>query len=172
MRVLLVLGIVLAACLAGLPWQPLSAAGDKPAKAQVSVDELLRRLGSKEFKVRDEATRLLLDRKDALPALRKIVETATDLELAKRAAFILEEAPRRQARRMLDRFRALAKAGAVDQCAELLARWPAGQEEMGRWQATLDLARKLSEFHKKLGKLANGKFFLEVPSRLTTGVTR
>src|SRR6266540_6397765 len=152
MRLLLVLGIVLAACLAGLPSQPLPAAGDKLKPPPEPVEELIRRLGSPQFKERDEATRLLLERKDALPALRKIVDAGSDLELARRAAFILEEAPRRQARRMLDRLRALAKAGAVDQCAELLARWPAGQEEMGRWQATLDLARKLSEFHKKLGK--------------------
>ncbi len=161
MRVLLVLGIMLAACLAGLPWHSF-AASDPPEKRQVSVEELIRRLGSQEFKEREEATRLLLERKDALPALRKIVEAGTDLELARRAAFILEEVPRRQARRMLDRLRALAKAGAVDQCAELLARWPKGREEAACWEVTRDLARKLSGFHKTQGRLEDGKFLLDL----------
>src|SRR6266540_4333440 len=162
MRLLLVLGIVLAACLAGLPSQPLPAAGDKLKPPPEPVEELIRRLGSPQFKEREEATRLLLERKDALPALRKIVEAGTDLELARRAAFILEEVPRRQARRMLDRLRALAKAGAVDQCAELLARWPKGREEAACWEVTRDLARKLSGFHKTQGRLEDGKFLLDL----------
>src|SRR6266498_554556 len=160
MRVLLVLGIMLAACLAGLPWHSF-AASDPPEKRQVSVEELIRRLGSQEFKEREEATRLLLERKDALPALRKIVDAGSDLELARRAAFILEEAPRRQARRMLDRLRALAKAGAVDQCAELLARWPAGQEEAACWEVTRRLALTLSKFHRPQGRLPDDKFLLK-----------
>src|SRR6266545_4805959 len=88
------------------------------------------------------------------------------------AACILEEVPRRQARRMLDRLRALAKEGAVDQCAELLARWPAGREEAGCWEVTRDLARKLAGFHKNFGlrRDFDGKFVLdrEKPPRVIT----
>ncbi len=173
MRVLLVLGILLAACWAGLPWQPLSASGDQPDKAQVSVDELIRRLGSPQFKEREEATRLLLERKDAIPALRKIVATPGHPELVRRARLLLEQLAQRRQQRMLDRFRALVKAGAVDQCAELLARWPMGWEERGCWQITCNLQRTLFQLNKKRRTDGDSKSLFDlVPTPLVVTGTR
>src|SRR5436190_230847 len=74
-RSTLCLGLVVATALC------LSFGGERPADEK-GVQQLIRNLGSKHFKVREEAERQLLEREDAAPALHRIVQTpGTDREV-------------------------------------------------------------------------------------------
>src|SRR5438552_3575579 len=97
-----------------------------------TVEDLIHLLASKDYKQRQRATSLLAERRDAAAALEKALQT-DDLEVRARAGAILKERDKRQKARMLDRLKAVANDGAVDQMTELLARWPAGFEETACW---------------------------------------
>src|SRR5437868_14636917 len=58
--------------------------------SEETTKELILKLGSKLFKVREEATRQLLLREEAIPALRAALQS-TDREVYRRATFILEK---------------------------------------------------------------------------------
>jgi hypothetical protein len=128
------------------PPVPPGGAGQPPTEP---VEELIRRLSSTKFKERDDATRKLLERKDAAPALRKLLEQPPNLEMARRAAFILAESARRHTAQKANRLEGLAKAGAVDQVAEMVGRWPAGTDDAGWTRIVEDLTRRLSELHQQ-----------------------
>ena len=126
-----------------------TAQGEEPTKAQDdSIPELIRLLGSGNFKEREAAHRKLLMRKGAGPALRKAAE-APDLELARRAKLILDEKLRRQMGHWPERLRSLAQSGAVDQLTELVARWPKGQEQKDCWPTVFEFAKAVYALNEK-----------------------
>src|SRR5437764_14284332 len=110
------------ALLAGLT---LGTAGppaqDKPGRSE-EVRRLIGQLDSKVYRERNEATRKLLDmEQDALPALRRALASAVNLEFRRRAEHILGVFRERQRKR--DRVAATArgKRVAADLLVERLA---------------------------------------------------
>src|SRR5436309_2841743 len=109
--------------------------GREQASGQPSHDttaDVISLLASKDYRQRERATKLLIERKEAALLLKKAAKSS-DLEVQMRAAAILKERARRHELQMLERLKALVSDGAVDQVAELLAQWPAGCQERPCW---------------------------------------
>jgi hypothetical protein len=86
-----------------------------------------------------------------------------DLEVARRVSSILDAFDRRKVRRAVDRFRALAKAGAIDQLAEYFVRWPHADEEDACWQITAELAAHLYCREKEVFQKTSAESFRQLP---------
>src|SRR5438270_13790771 len=75
-----------------LPWLVCWLPAEAPSCGQPSqetAEELIHRLGSGNFKVRQEATKHLVERKDAAAALQKALKSpALELEVAERLRWI------------------------------------------------------------------------------------
>jgi hypothetical protein len=134
----LALAVLLAAALA-------IAAGEKPAPTpptpKPSVAELIEQLNSRDFKKREAATRALMKRDDALPALREALKS-THAEVRRRAALILDQRENGTKRRVLKRALACIKNGYVDQALDLLTAEPDCGDSA--WQPLLDLAKSVA----------------------------
>jgi hypothetical protein len=134
-----------ALCLAGAVWIAPSfspGASDEPARAAQEIDELVRQLGSEDFATREEATRRLMTREDAVPALRKALRSP-DQEVARRAAKVLEALHHKEDKRVLARLQELGRNGEADQAAELLVRRQNWEDEEAAWQVMTALAGKV-----------------------------
>jgi hypothetical protein len=135
---------VAVALLAGLA---LGTAGppaqDKPGRSE-EVRRLIGQLDSKLFRERDEATRKLLDmEQDALPALRRALDSARSPEFRSRAKYLLGVFSERQRQR--DRAAAIArgKRVAADLLVERLAlRGKAASAD--DWKAVGEIARAMT----------------------------
>ncbi|MCI0458544.1 MAG: PDZ domain-containing protein [Gemmataceae bacterium] len=112
------------------------------------VQELIRQLGDKQPKVREAATRQLLELKGAETALHAALKSS-DPEVARRAAWILKERDRRSGERALARLQEHARHGEVDQAVEILVRRPQWADENTCWQALTGLAAQLIERGRK-----------------------
>src|SRR5436190_2098633 len=122
-----------------------------PVKSYGETTEcLIAKLGSNRFKEREAASRLLLAREEAIPALRAALH-GKDMETTRRVAAILKDLEQRRTRRLLDTLDTLVRDGAFDQFAELLARWPKGFQEDACLGATRRLVRTLEAAHHKQG---------------------
>jgi len=110
-----------------------SASRTRGEPQQRSITELIQFLNSDSPEDRDWATRILLDREEAVPALRRALKTLRP-ESEKRAKQILHDLANRQ----LERYHQYARQGRVD----ILVAWlGAGEEDLDReklWQAVLD----------------------------------
>jgi hypothetical protein len=138
--------LVAALCLADAP----SSERDRGTR---EIEDLIRQLGDDSFEKR-AAARLLMERDDAAPALRKALKSA-DPEVKRWANEILEELARREDRRELGRLADFAKRGEIDLAAELLVRRAQWRDEEAAWQLMTGLAAHLIErTEKDLGKLA------------------
>jgi hypothetical protein len=133
-----------------------------------SVERLIEQLGSQRSRVREEATRKLMGRPDALPALKKALRSP-DAEVRRRAREIIDEIENGPKRRKLDRLLARVKDGEADLLVEQMivlhdlsdAAWPA---LMDLAKAVIDKANKEpgkripfpnvdGEFWRKRGRL-------------------
>jgi hypothetical protein len=118
-------------------------AQDKPGRSE-EVRRLIGQLDSKHYGERDEATRKLLDmEQDALPALRRVLDSASSLEFRRRVEHIVGVFRERQRQR--DRAAAITKGKrvAVDLLVErLVLRGKAASAD--DWQAVGDLARAMT----------------------------
>src|SRR5262249_14165618 len=95
----------------------------KAAPSAATIEQVIRQLGDDSFPIREAATRQLLERaQEAALALRQ-AQRSPDKEVAWWAAWILEEAPRRDDRRAVDKLQALADVGQVDRFIDLLVSW-------------------------------------------------
>jgi RNA polymerase sigma factor (sigma-70 family) len=121
-------------------------AGLEPA--QEEMGGLIRQLGDAAFATRQAASRQLMTRDDAAPALRRALNSS-DPEVSRRAAGILEALGRRENKRALGRLRKLAEAGEVDQAAELFGRLPPRGDEEAGWQVMSELAARLIELGRQ-----------------------
>ena len=115
---------LLAACLGvarcALP-SPLRGRADEPALPEPDAARLVRDLGSNDFKVREAATRRLLEYEAPPPALRA-AEKSRDAEVARRASRIIHEITQREENAAFAKLTEFARHGEVDRFIELLAR--------------------------------------------------
>jgi hypothetical protein len=121
--------------------------GGEPEKPP-SVDSLVRLLGSEDFQTREEASRQLRDRDDAVPALRAALDSP-DPEVSHRADDLLQALEHRYAQRALRRGAALLEEGTVDEGVERLVRWRQADADGLGETAVLRLFGKLLELETK-----------------------
>ncbi|HYT95585.1 MAG TPA: PDZ domain-containing protein [Gemmataceae bacterium] len=126
---------------------PLPACSEQEG-AEQAVEELIRHLGDKRPVVREAATRRLLELKDATPALRAALKSP-DPEIARRAAWILEEVGRRPGRQALARFTEHVKNGEIDQAVECFVWRSQWEDDKACWQVLTGLAADLIERGRK-----------------------
>jgi hypothetical protein len=138
-------------------------ADDKPA-AGTEIDKLIAQLGSDNFDVREEATRRLRERPDAIPALRN-ARQSRDAEVRRRAAQILDVLDPKEKERAFAQFRKLAQDGAVDQALEKLVRREKWDDETACWQVLAELAGKLTDLEKKAFGKASLPATEDIPAR-------
>jgi hypothetical protein len=137
----------LAAALCAAPATSPCSAGE-PAAGEREIDQLIAQLGSDSFEAREAATRKLMEREDAIPALRKALKSS-DAEVAHRAGQILDALARKENERAFARFADLAKNGAADQAVERFVRRARWNDEKACWKALADLANRLTELERK-----------------------
>jgi hypothetical protein len=113
------------------------------AQAPESVEALVKKLASGKFEERQAATKSLLDRPEAAPALRDALRSP-DAETRKRAAEILDYFPVRE-------LKIAVKEGRVERAIELITGWPAGKHEEDSWDAVRELTKIIMERHEKKG---------------------
>jgi hypothetical protein len=109
------------------------------------IDRWVADLGSGEFEVREKATRELEKLVDVPAALKKALE-ATDPEVRKRAADVVEAIRRNRAGQMVEKAARFATDGRVDEFVEILVRLQGLDDEKKGWAAATALAGKLVDF--------------------------
>jgi hypothetical protein len=136
------LGLGLAAFAAVLSFalgQERAAQPQPPVKP--AVDQLIERLDSNDFQTRESASRDLLDRDDAVPALRMALQSDKP-EIRRRAEQILEQRRELIHQRMTERVLFHIKNGQVDQVVDQLAVMD-GPVDDKVWDALLEFAQRL-----------------------------
>ncbi len=108
--------------------QALPAGAGEPVVGQ-GIGRLIVDLGSKDFEVRDAATRALMELEEAPPALRQALGSP-DLEVRRRAAEAIEGIEQRRALRGLARAQALAKEGRIVEAVDRIVAF-AGRDGEG-----------------------------------------
>ncbi len=117
-------------------------APSQPAK-QPSVEQLIDRLASDNFETRDAARRALLERPEALPALRKSLH-ADDAEVRRAVAEIIEEFQKRDRKREVKRALDFLDKGEVDTFVDLVTSFePPLEDEI--WLAMCAYVRKVAD---------------------------
>jgi hypothetical protein len=137
---------LLAALCAGR-WVPRSRGGES-APLEPDAAGLVRDLGSADFKVREAATRRLLEYEAPPPALRAAQQSG-DREVARRARRIIHEITQREENAAFAKLTEFARNGEVDRFIELVARRPKWHDEDVCWQAVADLSGKLLDLEKE-----------------------
>jgi hypothetical protein len=123
-----------------------------------SVKHLVERLSSDSFEEREEASRQLAEREDAIPQLQAAL-SSPDAEVRRRARAILEQLELRQAKRGLEKAASLVDSGEVDQAVERLVRW-ADQDPGGKsLEAVMRFAGKLVEREQKQFGMTKSELF-------------
>lgn len=115
-----------------------------------SVESMIRKLGSRSFAEREEAKKWLLARPTLAAERLRQATGSSDLEVARRSAWILKEIDNLPLREI----QTAVKEKQIERAFRLLARFPAGKNEPGAWGATGDLTRLLLDLHKKKTGLA------------------
>jgi len=137
---------------------------DESARADPGIEQLIRDLASSDFTVREKATRQLVERGDAVPALRQALHSG-DAEVVRRARSVLDVLAQREKERALARLVKLAKEGAVDLAIEQFVQRKTWDDEAACWQVFAELAGKLTELEEKLCGRASLKKSEGVPAR-------
>jgi hypothetical protein len=127
---------------------------EEPAGGKPDIDDLITRLGSESFEAREVATRRLMEREDAIPALRGAIKSR-DPEVARRAREILESLARREKERAFAALADAAKRGAVDQAVERLVRREKWDDEVACWRVMASLGNKLTDLERETYKKAS-----------------
>jgi hypothetical protein len=107
------------------------------------TNTLIKKLGSANFQDRALATKLLQERPEAEPALRKALRSS-DPEIAKRSAAILDYFPLRE-------LNLAVKQGRITDFVKLISSWPSEKYEHESWGAVQKLSHALTELHHKQG---------------------
>ncbi len=132
---------------------------DKPSplakQGREEIDKLIGQLKSNKFKDREEATRQLMERDDALPALREAAKS-DDAEVASRARKAMEAINKRLAKRAFRRAAGLLKKGQTDQFVEQAVRWREYVDE-DWWKAAVDHVHAIND---EAVKASGGQFKL------------
>jgi hypothetical protein len=126
-------------------------AADAPAKDQPSVEQLINRLDSDDYPTREEATRALAGRVEALPALRRALRCGSP-EVRGRAAGILRVLRPQASKQRVPRLLARIKDGQADLFIDQMLAMP-GQVDDTAWEALTGLAEAIrlqaNKEHKK-----------------------
>jgi hypothetical protein len=117
-------------------------APSQPAK-QASVEQLIDRLGSGDFETRDAARRALLERPDALPALRRALHS-DDAEIRRAVAMILEEFQARDRKLQVKRALDFLDKSEVDTFVDLVTSLELPLEDE-IWQAMCAYVKKVAD---------------------------
>jgi PDZ domain len=152
----LIAGCCVACTSVALAW----CRADVPVSASAEIDQLIQQLGSESFQVREAATRKLMEREDAAPALRRALKSP-DAEVARRAAEILDVLTTRQNQRALEE---AAKNGEIDRAVELLVRrknWDYPRS----CQVLAELAGKLLDLEQQTFAVTSVQITDKVPAR-------
>src|SRR5437762_13648874 len=115
-------------------------------RQETDIAAMIKRLGSKSFREREEATAWLQQREEAAPRVPEALRSA-DKEVAKRAALILDHYDRRPLRDV----QAAARQGDVDRLVQLLAGWPEGKREEAALAAVREMGKTLLDLTTMLG---------------------
>ena len=137
------LGLILGLTAAPAP-QAAEAAAAPAAADRDQIDRWVAQLGDDDFNVREAASRELLGREEAVPALRQALKSP-DAEKRKRTAEILKARERKRAAHELDRALELAKDGRIDEVVERLVRWQGSDDDKKGWEAVCRIAAKVME---------------------------
>jgi hypothetical protein len=132
----------------------LPCLAEEPTDAKQDLDGLIAQLGSESFEVREAATRRLMQREEAAPALRRALKSS-DSEVARRAREILDALARREKERAFAAFVDAAKRGAVDQAVERFARRQKWDDEAACWRVMAGLADRLTSLERESYKKAS-----------------
>jgi hypothetical protein len=124
----------------------LASAFVSPAFAGESVDALVRRLSSVNFRDRDLADKALRGRLEVAPALR-LAAQSKDVELARRAFEIIDFIERRPLRELDS---AIAN-GELNLAIEILCALPIGKYDAEMWSAVLRMTRQFTDRHVQKG---------------------
>lgn len=125
-------------------------AEEPPKKAsEKQIAMLIERLGSSDFDVREKASRQLREMEEALPALRRAVQSS-DLEVRLRAKEIVAEIERRLNERFLRQALARVNQEGIDLFMDRMVLQKDYANET-RWKAVVELARALSKHAEKFG---------------------
>jgi hypothetical protein len=135
-----------------------------PREGREVIDKLIEQLKSDKFKVREEATRQLAERDDALPALQRAAKSG-DAEVAGRARKVIEAINKRLAKRALRRAAGLLKKGQTDQFVEQVVRWREYMDE-DCWKAAVDHVEAIAD---AASKASGGQF--KLTRKLSKGLT-
>lgn len=133
--------LLAAVALAGAFLPHCSSAQGDPGR---EVDELIRQLGDKSPKVREAATQRLVELDTAAPALRAALKSP-DPEVARRAAWILQEMEQRPDRIALARLAEHVRNGEVDRAVEAFTWRSKWEDEGACWHLLTGLALNLIE---------------------------
>jgi hypothetical protein len=121
---------------------PAQQGPSKPdSNEKPSVEELIKRLNSDEYKTRVAATRALSERDDARSAVRKAARSK-HLEVSKRAKLILGKLEERASKQRMERLLARIKNGQVDEFVDQMVFLEQYLDER-IWRAVLDLADRI-----------------------------
>lgn len=107
------------------------------AQQQKIIEQLVEQLGSKEFKVRDDAARKLREMDDALPLLERILPTA-ELEVRRRAELLIAVIRQRMTEQAIQRILALLKERAIEDVIDDMVLNKAADDST--WRALLALS--------------------------------
>jgi hypothetical protein len=127
---------------------------EQPADRSQEIDKLIAQLGSSEFETREDATRLLKQREDAAPALRRALKSP-DREVARRAQEILDSFAAQRRKQALARLADLAKSGPIDQMVEAFVGRTDWDDETRCWEVVADVLGRLRDGEQR----ADGKSF-------------
>lgn len=118
-------------------------AGNPSVVNEQTVDQLVRALGDKNFKVRDSAARRLTEL-EAIPDLVNALKSS-DPEVARLARKILDDLQRSATLRSLDHLRREAIRGEASRVIERFARWNGPDNDESSWQIIIDFAWDIAD---------------------------
>jgi hypothetical protein len=111
------------------------------------VQDVIKKLGSANFKEREAAKKWLLARPGEVKDALQKATRSSDLEIARQAALILRQIdnlPFREIQIAVEERR-------IERAISLLAKFPESKNESGVWSAARDLALLLMRLHQKKG---------------------
>lgn len=134
----LLVGLFCSPALALCPVQP----GNITSRASdTEIKKWIDDLGDSHFETREAATRALMEREEAAPALAKALNSP-DLEVRRRATAILVELKAKRSRRAIAHAHLLAKEGRIVEMVDRLVYWREWKRADEGWAALTQFAEK------------------------------
>lgn len=113
-------------------------AADRTTPDSQTIERLIADLGDKNFKVRDEAVRRLIELEPT--SALKVALKSVDPEIARLAAKIMDNLDRLATARSLEKLRKETAEGASSRAIDRFARWKGPDNDEAAWQVVIDFA--------------------------------